>query len=554
MIYESRDIIPKEIKNRFLKRNIKKSDLTQQELEILKCLNKPKDAYYCGYCPSFPLISFSLDKDPRKASFENKRKMVTVTLLEHNWGKNKLTQNISHKFRDDELRSAFHIYSRNYIQSKYLQYLIKDKYIEDISDDLLPFESKEDFDEFLKVVIKYKILKEKIAFYNDGDTTRNYVFTFLEFILNLGLYGFGTLYEFLNALSISEFLEFKILEQYNCGYHMNNKDLIYELKKFDLKQVTNIIKLNDEYLFAFIIDVTYKFSSYPNNIVGIFIETLDTKSYFNSSISYLNYKETDKQKKNVIIKYGNNNYKNIIELETEKYLLQVDNEYLSHNLLVASYNGEFKKYDFIIFNNCIGLAFLKLKSNKFFMVGKNILYVLIYIFGELKILKEINIEITPNSNCNYLCNELLNEDILFNLAPNKLCYFNIKTFTIQTIIEITKNEIINRFNQLNNKNIFYFFTNNFCYEFNLMDGGKKEIPFSKINNEDSTVMNEYYINASSKSLIIKNQDSELLYEKRLNTKGRILIINEKENIFAILSFCDTNYSMNVNYFKINKNK
>ena len=37
MIYESKDIIPKEIKNRFLKRNIKKSDLTQQELEILKC-------------------------------------------------------------------------------------------------------------------------------------------------------------------------------------------------------------------------------------------------------------------------------------------------------------------------------------------------------------------------------------------------------------------------------------------------------------------------------------------------------------------------------------
>ena len=63
------------------------------------------------------------------------------------------------------------------------------------------------------MVIKYKILKEKIAFYNDGDTTRNYVFTFLEFILNLGIYGFGTLYEFLNALSISEFLEFKILEQ-----------------------------------------------------------------------------------------------------------------------------------------------------------------------------------------------------------------------------------------------------------------------------------------------------------------------------------------------------
>ena len=37
MIYESKDKIPKEIKNRISKRNLKKSDLTQQELEILKC-------------------------------------------------------------------------------------------------------------------------------------------------------------------------------------------------------------------------------------------------------------------------------------------------------------------------------------------------------------------------------------------------------------------------------------------------------------------------------------------------------------------------------------
>ena len=67
-------------------------------------------------------------------------------------------------------------------------------------------------------------------------------------------------------------------------------------------------------------------------------------------------------------------------------------------------------------------------------------------------------------------------------------------------------------------------------------------------------MSVYYINASSKYLIIKNQNNEILYEKRLNDKCRILIINEKQNIFDFLVFCATRYSINVNYFKINKNK
>ena len=46
-------------------------------------------------------------------------------------------------------------------------------------------------------------------------------------------------------------------------------------------------------------------------------------------------------------------------------------------------------------------------------------------------------------------------------------------------------------------------------------------------------MSVYYINASSKYLIIKNQNNEILYEKRLNDKCRILIINEKQNIYLI---------------------
>ena len=55
-------------KKLILKRNVRKSDLTQEELEILKCLSKPEEAYKCGYCQGFLLISFSIVKDPRDRS------------------------------------------------------------------------------------------------------------------------------------------------------------------------------------------------------------------------------------------------------------------------------------------------------------------------------------------------------------------------------------------------------------------------------------------------------------------------------------------------------
>ena len=130
----------------------------------------------------------------------------------------------------------------------------------------------DDFHEYLKVVIKYKSLKEQILYYNVGKTKKNKVFTFFEFLLTIGLYGFGTLYEYLNALSIFDFLSLDILGQYNCGEHMENGDIIYKLCSFYLNQVINIKKLNDNNLLAYIIDTNYKFSSYKEAKCGIWLK------------------------------------------------------------------------------------------------------------------------------------------------------------------------------------------------------------------------------------------------------------------------------------------
>jgi len=236
--YNNRKIID----NRILKRNVRKSDLTQEELDILKCLSKPEKVYRCGYCPGFPLISFSIVKDRRYKS--ERKEIVELTLLEHNWDKKK-DEYISHRFVDDKFTTAIDTYYYDYFEKYEMKKIFKEKYVKNTSDALLPFENLDDFHEYLKVVIKYIDLKEKIILYNYGNTKRNEVFTFFEYLLNIGLYGFGTLYEYLNALSISDFLKFEILEQYNCGLKMKNGDFTFETCKFflSLKQIRNIIKV-----------------------------------------------------------------------------------------------------------------------------------------------------------------------------------------------------------------------------------------------------------------------------------------------------------------------
>ena len=547
--FNSENKFPKKIENRFLKRNIRKSDLTKEEQEILNCLSKPEEAYYCNYCCSFPLIAYSIVPDPRHINSKNS-KMVELTLIEHDWGKDRSKQYISHRFRDDELRHALNIYRRGYIEEHKIQDIIKDKYIANNTDDLLPFETLDDFHEFLSVVIKYKGLKEKISFYNLGDTKKNYVFDFFEFILNIGLYGFGTLYEYLNALAIKDFLNFETLEQYNCGEHMSNGDLIYEIKSFSLSQVTNIIKLNDDNLFAFLIDVNYKFSSYKNNIVGIFFEKFDIRSYFNSSISYLMYKETDKPKKNIIIKYNDYNYKNIIELEKDKYLILLDN-YREANLLIVTYNDNYKKYDYTSLNNWICISFVKLKSKKIFLVCTSSLYLMSYEYYELKLLQKYDYKIQPQKDYNYLCQELLNGDILFSIGPNKFIYFNMKTFMIQTIIEKKSDSCIRLFNQLNDKNYFYFFNSKRTYEFNIRNGRITEIKYYT-DKFESTVLGGYYLEGLNGSLFVRDENYKIIGFKKLMNKSKIFIIDEKENIFATLGFYIHNYSMYIKVFKINK--
>jgi len=151
----------------------------------------------------------------------------------------------------------------------------------------LPFENLDEFHEYLKVVIKYKELKTKIPLYNYGNSKKNYMFRFFELLLNMGLYGFGTLYEYLNALSISDFLKFETLEKYNRGLKMKSGDFIFQTGEsiLLLSHVTDIIKVNDNNLCAFILS-NYRFGEYKNPPCGIFLMKIDDNTSSIDSTKY----------------------------------------------------------------------------------------------------------------------------------------------------------------------------------------------------------------------------------------------------------------------------
>ena len=171
---------------------------------------------------------------------------------------------------------------------------------------------------------------------------------------------------------------------------------------------------------------------------------------------------------------------------------------------------------------------------------------------ELKTIKILyySLDITKRD---YICYELLNGDILFNIQRNKVCYFNMKSFSIQTIIEKGTNEIITKFNQLNDKNYFYFFLSNIGYEFNIKTGKINKIDINKFRKENAKKLGEYYINYYNSYMYIITENNKKIYMTDFRYKiNDILIIDNKEKIFATLAFCENNYSMYIYFYKIRK--
>ena len=367
----SEEKIIQKIENRFLKRKVKKSKLTKEDLEILKCLSKPKDAYYCAHCASFPLISFRISKNKKSS-----KKCLELILLEHNVGKTINSENLMHVYSDNDMYNSLNKKNKNIIENNEIQKLMKEKYKKNTSDNLLPFESLEDFHKYLIVVKKFLDIKKKIEYYNLGDAKKNIAYSLFEFLLSVALYGFGTLYEYLNALSIADFLAFDAIGHLNSGQHMDNGDMIYEISNFNLRLVKKVKKLNNNNLLAYIIDISKSNSSYRFITSGILLKKFDIKkSKINDYTEYLMFTENAPPKENIIKFFTRDSYQDIIELIEDSYLLQIGNKYKESNLIIADFikNAGYymEKFQLKYVKDIICLSFMKLKSKQIFLVTKS---------------------------------------------------------------------------------------------------------------------------------------------------------------------------------------
>lgn len=177
--------------------------------------------------------------------------------------------------------------------------LIK-KYKDNKSENLLPFETREDLDKFLKVLNKFNNLKEEITKCNFGDYRNNFVFHFFENLLIAALYGFGTLYEYMNALAISDFLTFDDISYANDIEILKNGNKLYIEKVYCFYCIKRIFKLNNQNLYAF------QLNNFQNHHEAFYLDILDLskenfidQKQFNDKIIKFIRPDSPEEKKNI---------------------------------------------------------------------------------------------------------------------------------------------------------------------------------------------------------------------------------------------------------------
>ena len=526
----------KTIKNRFLKRKIKKSLLKEDEQDLLNSLPNKKISYYCSWCYKIPFLP-TFQKVCQYSRYD-----MYAIISDHNniSSSNKCSKQMCYSRGLCDPADLI-IDDKNSITFKMKDDLIK-KYKDNKSENLLPFETKEDLDKFLNVLNKFNNLKQEIAEYNFGDFRSNFVFHFFENLLIAALYGFGTLYEYMNALAISDFLTFNDISYANNIEKLKNGNKLYMDKVYCFYRIKGIFKLNNQNLYAFQLKNFHNYNeAFYLDILDLTKEDFIDQKNFNDIITKYISQDALKEKKNYILYYSDSRYKNIVELKKDKYLLH--EEY--NGLVLASYkkNWNFKETDIR------AQSIIKLKSGKIFIYSWETIILSEYdkYRNKLVILKSKIISVKRSSEKNpprFLCYELNNGKVVFTLLSTKFCIVDIKTFCIQTVFDIKVEriyaEILLRFKQIK-EYLLYAIGDNF-FKINIKTGKTEKISAEKYELY-------FYPYASLGNYLIKSKGDKYEIFDRLDNnnsiyKGyyfdtgieKIIVVtdNEKEKIFALI--------------------
>ena len=147
----------------------------------------------------------------------------------------------------------------------------------------------------------------------------------------------------------------------------------------------------------------------------------------------------------------------------------------------------------------------------------------------------------------------MNGNIVFTIAHNRICYFNMKSFSIQAIFTFKEKDkkYITGFNQLLNRNYFFLYFGWDCYEINLKNGKYNSIDFNSTNSSDSIIIDNYLVDSLCNGITIESINSKsILFSNYLEKPTRIFLINERSKSFIALCSYESSYETDLYIYKI----
>ena len=403
----------KTLKNKFIKGNINYDIISEEDKNIIKNIPYIDFTYICNNCHKIPKIDIKYNKDNgyiEKLYFNECNTYISIDL-----------NDINHLLRKKNLSSLYEEHFMN------IKPILREKY--------LPFKTKDDLNEYIRVYKSYLKLRDEIKKYNSGDIKKNKVFSLFEDLLLIGLYGLGTEYEYENSIIIKDFL-FGKFNRYNSEIILSNKSLLINK---GIIYFYNAIKI--KHLKKNLYAIQYYNKSNINHFFISKIDNLDDIFFFKEI--YTQYYKVDSDanipnqlKKNFII-FNNTgtDFEDIIMVGKDKYIIIPKVEF---NLYIFIFDEKLNKY--IINTNNLALEYNEKSTKLHSLKNNNVVVitsygVLIYEFNQnnnnLKCIKKYkyqNWSESPN-----IVHELKNGDFIFDFSKKIIYILKLKQLLILII-------------------------------------------------------------------------------------------------------------------------
>ena len=347
-------------KNYVLTNGISMNDIPIEKNELVKEIYKNIEilnfTYICQFCYKIPKIDITYYSNGNVEKIIFKECGNSIKLL----NKDKIQINQKDKIDIDfdySFCKKVSLHKLNKVSEEYES--------NNISKNFLSFENLDDLYTYLDVFKSYLKIREEIKDYI-LDTKRNNLFSFFENLLFIGFYGYGSRYEYENAIAIKNF-SFDKFDMFNAVELLKYNKRLIKVKKV---KAYSIFHLRNK---LYLIVSNYKTHSLIINFDTIFNDFPIFDFDFDKINRYFN-KDVDR----IPLKFR----KNFINIIPKTYIV---NERFDHNS--AIFLGE-NKYLINDENNKLQICIYKEKENKYniSMVNNNYIVVDMHLFQKNKIL------------------------------------------------------------------------------------------------------------------------------------------------------------------------